>query len=47
MRPIDVININKIDHTPLAELSLTLTDGTFLDMLQLNVHVFDVISTYI
>lgn len=45
MRSIDVIN--KIEHTPLAELSLTLTNETFLDMSQLNVHVSDVISRYI
>lgn len=32
---IDVIN--KIDHTPLVELSVTPTDETVLDMSQLNV----------
>lgn len=31
--------INKIDHTPLAELSVTPTDKTLPDMSQLNVCV--------
>lgn len=43
--PIDIIN--KVDHTPLVELSVTPTDETFLDMSQLNVFVFDVTSAYI
>lgn len=43
--PIDVMN--KIDHTPLVELSVTPTDETFLDMSRLDVFVFDVTSAYI